>query len=124
MFSTTITDKLVIHTSDSAVTVDGIVSAMRGWFDHSDFNPETPVLWDFRFAEFDLASAAIEELADRLLELTNEKRSGYKTAWLFGSSIPAQVAVELLSKYDWQNRVRIFQNDYEAAVAWLTSIIK
>lgn len=124
MFSTNITDRLVIHTADSAVTVDGILAAMRGWFDHSDFNPEIPVLWDFRIAEFDLSSAAIEQLADRLLELTNEKRPGYKTAWVFGSSIAAQVAVELLGKYDWQNKVRIFQNDYDAAAAWLASIIK
>ncbi len=97
---------------------------MRGWFDHPDFNPEIPVLWDFRFAEVDLSAAAIEQLADRLLDLTNDNRPGYKTAWLFGSSIAAQVAVELLGRYDWQNRVRIFQNDYDAAAAWLTSIIK
>ena len=36
----------------------------------------------------------------------------------------AEFAVDLLGASDWQHRVRIFNDDMEAAVAWLTSTIK
>lgn len=124
MFSTSITNKLVIHTGDAEITVADIAATWRGWYDHADFNPDTPVLWDLRRAEINVTETAAVELLEQLLELTNEKRSGRKTAWVFGTTTATEFAVESLGQQDWQNKVRIYQDDYDAAQAWLTSTIK
>ena len=124
MFSTSITTKLVIHTGDAEITVEDIAVTWHGWYDHADFNPDTPVLWDLRHADINITETAAVELLEQLLELTNEKRSGRKTAWVFGTATATEFAVESLGKQDWQNKVRIYQDDYDAAEAWLTSTIK
>ena len=124
MFSTSITTKLVIHTGDAEITVEDIAVTWHGWYDHADFNPDTPVLWDLRHADINISETAAVELLEQLLELTNEKRSGRKTAWVFGTATATEFAVESLGKQDWQNKVRIYQDDYDAAEAWLTSTIK
>ena len=124
MFSTSITNRLVIHTGDAEITVEDIGVTWRGWYDHADFNPDTPVLWDLRHAEINITETAAVELLEQLLELTNQKRSGRKTAWVFGTATATEFAVESLGDQDWQNKVRIYQDDYAAAEAWLTSTIR
>ena len=124
MFSTSITNRLVIHTGDAEITIEDIAVTWHGWYDHADFNPDTPVLWDLRHAEINITETAAVELLEQLLELTNQKRSGRKTAWVFGTATATEFAVESLGKQDWQNKVRIYQDDYAAAEAWLTSTIK
>ena len=52
------------------------------------------------------------------------RRAGRKTAWVFGDSRLATAAVDLLDAHEWQHKVRIYHNDYEAAEAWLTSTIR
>ncbi len=124
MFSTSITNRLVIHTGESEITVEDIAATWRGWYDQPDFRADTPVLWDLRQAEIKITPAAAADLLEQLLELTNEKRSGRKSAWVFGTLTATEFAVESLGKHDWQNKVRIFQDDYAAAEAWLTSPIR
>jgi len=66
----------------------------------------------------------LEELLEQLFELTNDKRSGRKSAWVLGTTTATEFAVDSLSNQNWQNKVRIYQDDYAAAEAWLTSTIK
>jgi hypothetical protein len=124
VFSTSITNRLVIHTGEIEITVEDIERTWRGWYDHPDFKPDTPVLWDLRHVEINMTQAAIEELLEQLFELTNDKRSGRKSAWVLGTATATEFAVDSLSNQNWQNKVRIYQDDYAAAEAWLTSTIK
>ncbi len=124
MFTTDLNDILVIHTADSAVTLDDIARAMQGWFEHPDFDPEKPVLWDLRRATLAISVDDLDAWSEKMVRVANRFRSGRKSAWVFPTAEAADVAVDVLGSHDWQNRVRIFQNDYEAARAWLTSIIR
>jgi len=124
VFRTAISDTLVIHTAHDAVTLDDIFATMKAWFDHVNFDPEKPVLWDLREASFDATQREISGWAESMLEATNRARAGRKTAWVLPTSEIAQFAVDLVSSYDFKNRVRIYQNDYEAAHAWLTTTIR
>lgn len=124
MFKTEISDTLVIHTARAAVTLDDIFATMQVWYQHPDFDPERPVLWDLRNAEVEADEAGISAWAEAMRQAVNPVRAGRKTAWVLPTSEIAQFAVDLLSSYDFQNRVRIYQNDYEAAYAWLTTTIR
>ena len=115
---------MVVHTASGPTTLEQVTEAMQSWFSHADFNPATPVLWDLRKAEVQMPQTDVAEWSSRNAALIGEKRPGQKSAWVFGSARVADFAVEVLGARDWQNRVRIFNNDIEAANAWLTSTIR
>ncbi len=129
MISTAITPTMVTHTGVDDVTLPQITEAMQTWYALDQFDPDLPVLWDLRTINLDLTQAHLPEtdLSDwssRNLTLINAQRAGRKTAWVFGSTEAAEFAVDLLGASDWQHKVRIFNDDLEAARAWLTSTIK
>lgn len=124
MFKTEISDSLVIHKGEARVTLDDMFSTTRTWFQHPDFDPDRPVLWDLRKANIEADEADVSAWANSLREAVNPVRAGRKTALVLPTSEIAQFAVDLLSTYDFQSRVRVYQNDYEAAYAWLTTTIR
>jgi len=115
---------LVVHTGSGRISLDDILSTMRSWFDHPDFEPAVPVLWDLREAVIDARPDELARWGETMLDATNENRAGHKTAWVLPTSEIAQAAVDLLSSHDFRNKVRIYQNDREAALAWLTTTIR
>lgn len=115
---------LIVHTGSGDVSLDEILVAMRAWFTHRDFDPAVPVLWDLREVVIDAAAEELTQWGETMLDATNEHRAGHKTAWVLPTSEIAQAAVDLLSSHDFRNKVRIYQNDYEAALAWLTTEIR
>jgi hypothetical protein len=124
VFTTDLSDSLVIHRASGAVTLDDILKTMEGWFAHPDFEAGRPVLWDLRDAEFEVSEDAVSAWAESMLTGTNRHRAGHKTAWVLPTSEVASFAVDLLASHDFQNKVRIYQNDLEAARAWLTTQIR
>ncbi len=124
MFRTEINDSLVIHTAEASVSLEDIFTTMQSWFSNPDFDPSKPVLWDLRAAQLSATEGEITSWAKSMQKATNEYRAGRKTAWVLPTSEIAQFAVDLLSSYDFQNKVRIYQNDLEAARAWLTTSIR
>ena len=124
MISTEITDHLVSHTAAGASGFEEVTTSMEAWYTHPDFDPDRPILWDFRSAELALPDVDIAEWSERNRRAINEIRKGRKTAWVFGNSRAAEIAVDILGAFDWQHRVRIFNDDIEAAQAWLTSTIR
>ena len=120
---------MIVHTGRDDVSLPQITEAMQAWYESDEFDPDLPVLWDLRDINLDLSRAQLPQtdLSDwssHNLALINAQRAGRKTAWVFGNSSVADFAVDLLGASDWQHRVRIFNNDMEAAVAWLTSTIR
>jgi hypothetical protein len=97
---------------------------MQNWYDNPEFDPDTPVLWDLRQAEVTIREEELDSWANTNRDIINEQRAGRKTAWVFRTPEAAEFAVDLLGAYDWQHKVRIFNNDIEAAVAWVTSTIR
>lgn len=129
MISTAILPAMVVHTGVDDVTLPQITAAMQAWYHHDEFDPELPVLWDLRNINLVLSQAQLPETdlddwSNRNLAIINAARAGRKTAWVFGNTAAAEFAVELLGASDWQHKVRIFNDDLEAAQAWLTSAIK
>lgn len=129
MITTDIKPDMVVHTGRDEVSLSQITEAMQAWYQHDEFDPDLPVLWDLRDISPDLSWVRLPEteLSDWSsynLSLINAQRAGRKTAWIFANSELAEFAVDLLGASDWQHRVRIFNDDMEAAVAWLTSTIK
>ena len=129
MISSSINPDMVVHTGKDDVTLPQITEAMQGWYESDTFDPDLPILWDLRNINTDLTEAQLPETdlaawSSQNLTLTNAQRAGRKTAWVFGSASMADFAVDLLGASDWQHKVRIFHNDMEAAVAWLTSTIR
>ena len=120
---------MIVHTGTEDVSLPQITEAMQAWYESEDFDPELPVLWDLRNIDLTLSQAQLPETdlndwSSENLPITNAQRAGRKTAWVFGSASVAEFAVDLLGASDWQHKVRIFNNDMEAAVAWLTSTIR
>lgn len=120
---------MVVHTGADDVSLPQITEAMQAWYAHERFNPDLPILWDLRTINLDLTQAQLPETdladwSDKNLAMINAERSGRKTAWVFGDAAAAEFAVDLLGASDWQHKVRIFNDDMEAASAWLTSTIK
>ncbi len=129
MITTAIQSDMIVHTGKDVVTLPQITEAMQAWYRHPQFDPELPVLWDLRDIDPGLSRAQLPEtdLSDwssHNLTLINAQRAGRKTAWVFGSTEVAEFAVDLLGASDWQHRVRIYNDDMEAAIAWLTSTIR
>jgi hypothetical protein len=123
MLDSTFTPALVIHTGTGDVHLEDILATMRRWFADPQFDPKKPVLWDLRNAAIDTTPDDLTRWAESMLEATNDNRAGEKTAWVLPTSDVARMAVDLLSSYDFRNKVRIYQNDIEAAEAWLTTTI-
>ena len=129
MITSTIKSDMIVHIGKDDVSLPQITEAMQAWYDSADFDAELPVLWDLRNIDLDTSQAQLPktDLSDwssHNLALINAQRAGRKTAWVFGSASVAEFAVEVLGASDWQHKVRIFHNDMEAAVAWLTSTIR
>ncbi len=129
MISTAIASDIVIHTAVEDVSLPQITEAMQGWYQHEDFDPDRPVLWDLRAVTMDLerdgiSPESVARWSEENRAVINAERAGRKTAWVFGETGTADLAVELLGAYDWQHKVRIFANDMEAARAWLFSTIR
>lgn len=129
MISTALTPTMIVHTGKDDVSLPQITEAMQAWYAHKQFNPDLPILWDLRTINLDLTQAQLPETdladwSDRNLAIINAERAGRKTAWVFGDAEAAEFAVDLLGASDWQHKVRIFNDDMDAAKAWLTSTIK
>jgi hypothetical protein len=124
MLETQFDTSLVIHTGSGRVRLDDILASMQTWFADSNFDPEVPVLWDLRDCVVDAGPEALAQWGETMLSATNENRAGHKTAWVLPTSDIAQAAVDLLSSHDFRNKVRIYQNDRDAAEAWLTTTIR
>ena len=125
MISTDITPKLVTHTASARTDLHDITAAMIAWYDHADFDPDLPVLWDMREATFERPPEdLVTSWSESNRTLINDRRPGRKTAWVLPDTEVAAFAVDLLTRSDFQHRVRIFHNDMEAAVSWLTSSIR
>ena len=124
MISTEISAQLVLHTASGTITLDDVSQAMHRWFDHRDFDSSTPVLWDVREADIEAPEDQLEAWSSANATLVSEKRAGQKTAWVFGDARLAELAVDVLGAHDWQHRVRIFNDDMEAATAWVKSTIR
>ena len=125
MISTDITPKLVTHTASARTDLHDITAAMIAWYDHADFDPDLPVLWDMREATFERPPEdLVTSWSESNRTLINARRPGRKTAWVLPDTEVAAFAVDLLTRSDFQHRVRIFHNDMEAAVSWLTSSIR
>jgi hypothetical protein len=120
---------MIVHTGKDDVTLPQITEAMQSWYENEQFDPDLPVLWDLRAISMDtsqtqLADTDIADWSSRNLTIVNAQRAGRKTAWVFGNDSLAEFAVDLLGASDWQHKVRIFNNDIEVAIAWLTSTIR
>ena len=129
MITSAIKPDMIVHTGKDDVTLPQITEAMQAWYRHEQFDPDLPVLWDLRNINPDLSRIQLPqtELSDWSsynLSIINAQRAGRKTAWVFSSTEIAEFAVDLLGASDWQHKVRIFNDDMEAALAWLTSTIK
>lgn len=129
MISSTIKSDMVVHTGSDDVSLSQITEATQSWYQHESFDPELPVLWDLTSIRLDVSQIQLPEtdLADwtsHNLAIINAQRAGRKTAWVLGNASVADFAADLLGASDWQHKARIFNNDMEAAVAWLTSTIR
>lgn len=125
MISTEITPKLVIHTAVGRTELNEITAAMTAWYEHADFDPDLPVLWDMRAATFQRpAEDLVTSWSESNRVLINARRPGRKTAWVLPDTEVTAFAVDLLTRADFHHRVRIFHNDVEAATSWLTSTIR
>jgi hypothetical protein len=129
VITTAIKQGMIVHTGSDDVSLPQITETILSWYRHPEFDPELPVLWDLRTIDLTLSRAQLPETdlsewSSQMLPITNAARAGRKTAWVFGSAEVAEFAVDLLSASDWQHKVRIFNDDIEAAVSWLTSTIR
>lgn len=129
MITSSVKSDMIVHIGKDDVSLPQITAAMQAWYGSDDFDAELPVLWDLRDINLDTSQAQLPKTdlfdwSSHNLNLINAQRAGRKTAWVFGSARVADFAVELLGASDWQHKVRIFHNDMEAAVAWLTSTIR
>ena len=125
MISTEITAKLVTHTAVTRTDLSEITAAMTAWYEHADFDPDLPVLWDLRAATFQRpAEDLVASWSESNRALINARRPGRKTAWVLPDTEVTAFAVDVLTRSDFHHRVRIFHNDMEAAVSWLTSTIR
>ena len=123
MLESQLDGSIVVHTGSGRVALEDILATMQTWFARADFDPAVPVLWDLREAVIDADPEELSQWGLAMLSATNENRAGQKTAWVLPTSEIAQAAVDLLSSHDFRNKVRIYQNDREAAEAWLTTTI-
>jgi hypothetical protein len=129
VITTDIQSTMIVHTGRDDVSLPQITEAMQAWYRHPDFDPDLPILWDLRAINLDLTQAQLPEtdLSDwssHNLAIINSERPGRKTAWVFGSAELADFAVDLLGASDWLHKVRIYHNDMDAALAFLTSTIR
>lgn len=124
VITTAITPRQVTHTASGATTLTQVTEAMERWYNHPEFDPDRPVLWDLRHAGLSAPEEDLDAWVEANRSVINELRAGRKTAWVFPSPEAADFAVDMLSAHDWQHKVRFFNNDIEAAVAWLNSTIR
>lgn len=122
VLTTTHTDRLLVHTGRSTLTLADITLAMQRWYEDAAFDAELPILWDMREATIDQRIDDLAVWVTHNLTMIGARRAGRKTAWVFGDASLAAAAVDLLDAHKWQHKVRIYHNDYEAAQAWLTTV--
>jgi hypothetical protein len=124
VISTAISDHLVTHTATNETGFDEVTESMEAWYCHPKFDPDLPVLWDLRGAKLQRPDSDMSGWSDHNRSLVNRLRAGRKTAWVFSDARAAEYTVNFLAAAEWQHRVRIFNDDIEAARAWLKSTIR
>ena len=124
MITTDISPDIVIHTAVGSTSLSEITATMTAWYRNPAFDPDLPVLWDLREASVQPPAEDLDTWSESNRATINAFRPGRKTAWVLPDPATAEFAVDLLGRSDFQHRVRIFHNDMEAAMSWLTSTIR
>lgn len=113
--------RIVAHIAEGDVQVADVARALRAWFEHEQFDPDTPVLWDFVQATATLPWRDAVTFADRYGDYVNANRPAGKTAFVLADAVAARAIESVTSHFAWKTQWRMF-TDARAAVDWLTAV--
>lgn len=111
---------LWVNTLEGNVRLEELFETAFTWYQHPEFSPETPVLWDLRNAFLDFSMAELLTQHRPSIDRVNRERPNGKTAWLVSSSIAAVIVQEVITTVLWAADWRVFDGTPESARAWLT----
>lgn len=110
---------LVVHNAEERVALDDFMAALTYWYEHDDFDPSVPVMWDLRDAMVDVSFSELSVLGP-LFEFVNDHRTSGKTAWVVPNELGGAVLKALYEERDWLTEWGTF-SDPADAVDWLLS---
>ncbi len=108
-----------MNTIEGNVRLDELFETAFSWYQHPQFTPEKPVLWDLRGAFLDFSLAELLTQHRSSIDRVNRDRPGGKTAWLVSSSIARVIIHEVITNVFWAADWRVFDNTPDSARAWL-----
>ena len=109
---------VMIHVGHGEIALQEIVQAIAQWFKHEEFDPATPVLWDFSDAFLAIASDELAPVYDIVRAATDRKRKGGRTAWVHWSSLTRSLIELIFAEFDWGSDWQTFASR-EAGLRWV-----
>ena len=107
----------MIHTGTEKVTVDEILDATRNWFEHAEFHPQTPVIWDLSDAFLDMTIEEMRNMYTLVRSALDSKRTGGRTGWVHPSGLVRSMISLLHNEFDWGSEWSTFQG-FDEALSW------
>ncbi len=110
--------RIAIHTGSGEVSVESILSANAYWFNHPDFDPGLPVLWDIREGQLAISMDEMSAMYSLVRSALGEKkRTGGRTAWVHSSALTRAIIDVVGEEFDWGSEWKAF-SDISDATAW------
>lgn len=108
---------VMIHTGCENISLRDVLSATRSWFSHEDFNPQTPVVWNFGEATVDMSIEELRQMYDLVRSAVSSKRTGGRTSWVHSSAMVRAMIDIIREEFDWGSDWKTFET-FDAAIEW------
>lgn len=108
---------LMVHTGSGNASARDILSASQQWFEHSAFDAQTPVIWNFSEAQVDVSMDDLQGMYTVLHSGVQAKRTGGRTAWVHQLGLVRSMIDIVYQEFNWDSDWKTFQSLEEAA-AW------
>ncbi|MEQ8861467.1 MAG: hypothetical protein RIC56_22715 [Pseudomonadales bacterium] len=101
------------------MTLDAVAAAFHHWFEHPEFDPDLPVLWDLRGQFIQASVADIGKLHQITSALTDRRRaSGGRSAIIAATQTAGRALAGVTTNPNFVASIRVFQSEADA-LAWL-----
>ena len=109
--------RIIFQNCQGDVALFDVLTAMVKLYEHEDFDPHFPVIWNLLEANVQITIDQINNLPPEIVEIANARRPVGKTAWVPRTTFGEITLQMLYENHDWGAVWKTFST-LESAIAW------